>query len=169
MRCVGAGFDVTLEDVMPEKLRRAQDSYAEWQGTPARGTLRFASEVEDAVREADLAIDFVPDELESKLEIFCLLDRMAPPHTILLTPIETLSLDDLASCTYRAELCAGVHGGVAGTSATLVRGHATTPSVIAAVQQMMEQAGLQVSVVEDRVDTSLTGRVIKPSIAYRET
>ena len=26
--------------------------------------------VEDAVREADLVVDFVPDELESKLEIF---------------------------------------------------------------------------------------------------
>ena len=26
--------------------------------------------VEDAVRDADLAVDFVPDELESKLEIF---------------------------------------------------------------------------------------------------
>ena len=27
-------------------------------------------------------IDCVPDELESKLEIFCLLDRMAPPRTV---------------------------------------------------------------------------------------
>ena len=38
----------------------------------------FVSTIEDAVRDADLAIDCVPDELESKLEIFWLLDRMAP-------------------------------------------------------------------------------------------
>jgi 3-hydroxybutyryl-CoA dehydrogenase len=50
------------------------------------GSLRVATTVEDAVRDADLAIDFVPDELESKLEIFSLLDRMAPPRTILCTP-----------------------------------------------------------------------------------
>ena len=34
------------------------------------------------MREADIAVDFVPDELESKLEIFCLVDRMAPPKTM---------------------------------------------------------------------------------------
>ena len=69
------------------------------------GALRLASTVEDAVRNADLAIDFVPDELESKLEIFSMLDRMAPPRTILCTPSSALSIADLASCTYRPQLC----------------------------------------------------------------
>ena len=70
------------------------------------------STVEDAVRDADLAVDFVPDELESKLEIFSLLDRMAPPRTILCTPTNALSITDLASCTYRAERCVGLRGDV---------------------------------------------------------
>ena len=47
----------------------------------------------------------MPDELESKLEIFCLLDRMAPPRTVLVTPTTRLSIADLASCTYRADKC----------------------------------------------------------------
>ena len=71
----------------------------------APGALHLASTVEDAVRDADLAIDFVPDELESKLEIFSMLDRMAPPRTILCTPTTALSIADLASCTYRPQLC----------------------------------------------------------------
>src|SRR5580658_9314352 len=104
LRCARAGFAVALEDVMPEKLRRAQDEYAELK--PERGgSLRYALTVEDAVRDADLAIDFVPDELESKLEIFSMLDRMAPPRTILCTPSTALSIADLASCTYRPQLC----------------------------------------------------------------
>ena len=61
---------------MPANLRRAQDAYAELSG--GAGTIRYALTVEEAVWDADLAIDFVPDELESKLEIFSLLDRMAP-------------------------------------------------------------------------------------------
>jgi len=65
----------------------------------------YASTVEEAVREADLVIDFVPDELESKLEIFSLLDRMATPSTIFATPTRTLSIADLASCTYRPDRC----------------------------------------------------------------
>ena len=89
---------------MPSNLRRAQDEYAEFV-VGAKGSLRYALTVEDAVREADLAIDFVPDELESKLEIFSLIDRMAPPRTVLCTPTLALSVTDLASCTYRAERC----------------------------------------------------------------
>ena len=63
----------------------------------------FVSTIEDAVREADLVIDCVPDELESKLEILWLLDRMAPPRTVLATPTMRLSITDLANCTYRPE------------------------------------------------------------------
>ena len=66
--------------------------------------------VEDAVRDADVAVDFVPDELESKLEIWSMIDRMAPPKTVMCTPSEGLSITDLASCTYRADRCCMVRG-----------------------------------------------------------
>ena len=118
-----AGFDVVLEDVMPARLRRAQEEYADLaaENAGARGRLRVAATIEDAVREADVAVDFVPDELESKLEIFCLLDRMAPPRTILLTPSEAQSITDLASCTYRGERCFAVRGGFGAAGAGVVR------------------------------------------------
>jgi 3-hydroxybutyryl-CoA dehydrogenase len=46
--------------------------------------------------------------LESKLEIFCLLDRMAPPRTVLATPTTRLSIADLAGCTYRPDRCVAI-------------------------------------------------------------
>ncbi|WP_419806389.1 3-hydroxyacyl-CoA dehydrogenase NAD-binding domain-containing protein [Terriglobus sp.] len=97
---VRAGHRVVLEDVLPSRLRDALEEISV-EGQP--GTLEFATEVENAVRDADLAIDFVPDELESKLEIVSLLDRMAPPKTVFCIPTRVLSVDDLASCTYRAD------------------------------------------------------------------
>jgi 3-hydroxybutyryl-CoA dehydrogenase len=120
LACAAAGFDVVLEDVMPANLRRAQEEYADLSTVDAgrsRGRLEVALTVEDAVREADLVVDFVPDELESKLEIFCLIDRMAPPKTILLTPSDALSITDLASCTYRGERCFAMRGWAAGGEA----------------------------------------------------
>lgn len=75
----------------------------------APGSLEFATTLEDAVRPADMVIDCVPDELESKLEIFSLLDRMAPPQTIFATPTVALSIADLASCTYRPTQCVALH------------------------------------------------------------
>ncbi len=73
-------------------------------------TVLLVATVEDAVRDADVVVDFVPDELESKLEIWSLIDRMAPPKTVMCTPSETLSITDLASCTYRADRCVMVRG-----------------------------------------------------------
>ena len=55
-----------------------------------------------------MIVDCVPDELESKLEIFSLLDRMAPPLAILRNADPELSIADLASCTYRADRCLAV-------------------------------------------------------------
>lgn len=98
---------------MPQNLHHAQEYLRQQFGPTALGSepgaaVLFVSTIEDAVREADLAIDCVPDELESKLEIFCLLDRMAPPRTVLATPTTRLSIADLASCTYRADKCVAI-------------------------------------------------------------
>ncbi len=100
-----AGYAVLLEDVMPSNLHHAQEYLRQQLGPAALPSVMFASTIEEAVRGADLAIDCVPDELESKLEIFCLLDRMSPPRTVLVTPTKRLSIADLASCTYRADKC----------------------------------------------------------------
>lgn len=100
-----AGYNVFLEDVMPSNLHHAQEEIREQLGPQALPAVRFVSTIEDAVRQADLVIDCVPDELESKLEILWLLDRMAPPRAVFATPTMRLSIADLASCTYRAEQC----------------------------------------------------------------
>ena len=113
-----AGFRVYLEDVMPSNLRHAEEALrlelgAALIAATGEPLVNFATTVEEAVREADLAIDCVPDELESKLEIFSLLDRMAPPRTVFATPTASLSIADLASCTYRPGQCLGmaIHAG----------------------------------------------------------
>src|SRR6201987_5055849 len=116
LACAGAGFDVVLEDVMPANLRKAEAAYADLSAT---GRLRVALTVEDAVREANVAVDFVPDELESKLEIFSLIDRMAPPKTILCTPSYALSITDLASCVYRPDRGFAVWGDLSGGAGRL--------------------------------------------------
>jgi 3-hydroxybutyryl-CoA dehydrogenase len=72
------------------------------------GHVAFVSTIEEAVRNADLVIDCVPDELESKLEILWLLDRMAPPRAVLATPTMRLSIADLAHCTYRPSKCIAI-------------------------------------------------------------
>ena len=103
-----AGFRVLLEDVMPGNLHHAREHIRQELNAETLPAVAFVSTIEDAVREADLVIDCVPDELESKLEILWLLDRMAPPRTVLATPTINQSIADLASCTYRPEKCIAI-------------------------------------------------------------
>jgi 3-hydroxybutyryl-CoA dehydrogenase len=103
-----AGYSVLLEDVMPANQHHTQELRRQELGPDALPEITLVSTIEDAVRTADLAIDCVPDELESKLEILWLLDRMAPPRTVLATPTTRLSIDDLANCTYRPERCIAI-------------------------------------------------------------
>jgi 3-hydroxybutyryl-CoA dehydrogenase len=158
LRCARAGFAVALEDVMPEKLRRAQDEYAEYlELQPANGgSLRYALTVEDAVKDADLVIDFVPDELESKLEIFSLLDRMAPPRTILCTPTMALSITDLASCTYRAERCVGLRGDVLLTGEVeVVRSKFADATMVGNVVALLNALGVSAPLIDDSLEPML--------------
>jgi 3-hydroxybutyryl-CoA dehydrogenase len=143
--CAAAGLGVVLEDVMPEKLRRAEHEFAELGRAVA-----LVATVEDAVRDADLVVDFVPDELESKLEIWSLIDRMAPPKTVMCTPSEVLSITDLASCTYRADRCVMVRGDlVSGARLRLLTARETSESTQALVGRLFGALGRGVDFEHD--------------------
>jgi 3-hydroxybutyryl-CoA dehydrogenase len=148
LACAAAGFQVVLEDVMPANLRRAEADFADLRLRAAAGRLELALTVEDAVRAADIAVDFVPDELESKLEIFSMIDRMAPPKTILCTPSEALSITDLASCVYRPERCVALRGGLvraisdAGTVVRVVYPAAVAEGTLLAVGGFLGSMGI---------------------------
>jgi 3-hydroxybutyryl-CoA dehydrogenase len=101
-RAKGTGFSPHIE------VLESAGAFAPEGRLSERSPVAFVSTIEDAVREADLAIDCVPDELESKLEILWLLDRMAPPRTVLATPTMRHSIADLANCTYRPEKCIAI-------------------------------------------------------------
>jgi 3-hydroxybutyryl-CoA dehydrogenase len=155
LACAGAGFHVVLEDVMPANLRKAEADYADLTQRGTVGRLELALTVEDAVREADVAVDFVPDELESKLEIFSMIDRMAPPKTILCTPSYAQSITDLASCVYRPERCVAVRGNLLrGRDAVapvvrLLYPAAAAESTLTAVDGFLRALGVEVRLEPD--------------------
>ena len=158
-----AGYGVFLEDVLPANLHHAREALRRALSPEALPAVQFVSTIEDAVRNADLAIDCVPDELESKLEIFCLLDRMAPPRTVFATPTTRLSIADLASCTYRADKCVGIVAeaaslaGDAGREVLLRTTSRTSAETAALVRGFWERLGFVVRVERDPDELSLKG------------
>ncbi|MGC2110992.1 MAG: 3-hydroxyacyl-CoA dehydrogenase NAD-binding domain-containing protein [Candidatus Korobacteraceae bacterium] len=116
------GYRTVLEDILPTALRRAEgeirvnlDKAVELgkvtkaDADAAFERLEYASSVEQAAREADLVIEAVPEEMESKIEIFTLLDKVCRPATMLASNTSSLSVTEIASVTYRAPKCVGMH------------------------------------------------------------
>jgi 3-hydroxybutyryl-CoA dehydrogenase len=116
------GYRTILEDILPTTLRRAGDEIranldkavelgkvTQNDADNAFGRLDYASSVEQAAREADLVIEAVPEEMESKLEIFTLLDKVCRPATIIASNTSSLSITEISTATYRRDRCVGMH------------------------------------------------------------
>jgi len=157
------GYRTLLEDILPGTLRSAQAdisalleaSVQRREVTPADAgaslaRIEYASSIEDAVRQADFVIEAVPDEIESKLEIFSLLDRISRPNTILASSTFSLRITDITDVTHCAERCVGmrfvlpVH---AMRSLEVVRAVETEDSVLAAAVEVGQRLGKQVKIV----------------------
>src|SRR5262249_44439497 len=153
--------------ILPSSLRQAQSELSGYlnqaveQGSvrPADAEialrrLEYVGSVEAAAREADLVIEAVPDEMESKLEIFILLDKFCRPHTMLASTTSSLSITEIASITYRPQKVLGMRflQPSAGKSVLhLVRGRETGDETIAACVEAGRRMG---QVVEVSTETS---------------
>jgi 3-hydroxybutyryl-CoA dehydrogenase len=116
------GYRTVLEDVSPEMRERGtafisqtlEDRVVRGEVTPEQkekvlANLSTARSVEDVCREADMLIEATPEEMEVKLEIFTIFDKFAKPGAILASNTSSLSITEMASITFRADDCIGMH------------------------------------------------------------
>ena len=159
------GYHTILEDLLPNALRRAESEIraqldravdagevSAEAANLAFSRLEFAGTVEDAARPADLIIEAVPEELESKIEIFTLLDKICRPGTILASHLSTLSITEISRVTYRAQNCLGMRFAEPVDSEKkleIIRGRETDDATIATVVEVGRRMGKEPTVAED--------------------
>lgn len=153
-----AGCRTILEDVSISALERAvpairamhaSESFA---GDPAplagASVLVLAHSVEDAIRDADLIIEAVSDELEMKLELFTIFDKFAKPGAIFASTANSISVNDLAEMTVCPERCIGLRvvrtGGA--EELQLRPGRCTSPETLESCREVARRMGLPVIV-----------------------
>jgi len=92
------------------------------------------------------------EEMESKIEIFTLLDKICRPHTSLASNTSSLSITEIASVTYRAPKCIGMHFFNPVHKMKLlenVRGLETSEETIAACAEVGKRMGKEVVTIKE--------------------
>jgi 3-hydroxybutyryl-CoA dehydrogenase len=159
------GYRTILEDLLPNALRKAEteiranlDKAVELgkvnatEADAAFSRLEYAGSIDQAAREADLVIEAVPEEMESKIEIFTMLDKICRPTTILASNTSSLSVTEIASVTYRARKCVGMHFFNPVHKMKLleiVRALETDDDTLAAVVEVGKRMGKEVVVIKE--------------------
>jgi 3-hydroxybutyryl-CoA dehydrogenase len=169
-----AGRTVTLTDQDPQRLAQAQSG---WEAALApleeagllRETaaqiivrIRPVATLPDAVRNADLVIEAVFEDLELKRSLFGELDRLAPSHAVLGSNSSSLMPSLLAAATARPERVLGVHYWNPAHLIPLVElipAPTTDPTLVEALRAMYAEIGKQPVVVRQEVPGFIGNRL----------
>jgi 3-hydroxybutyryl-CoA dehydrogenase len=159
------GYRTILEDLLPNALRRAEGEFrtnldqaiklgrlSTGVAEAALSRLEFAGSLEGAARQADLVIEAGPEEMESKIEIFTLLDKICRPGTILVSNLVSLSITEIARVTYRSRNCIGMRFAdpvETGGRLEIIRGLGTDDDTVVTVVEVGKRMGREVVVVKD--------------------
>ena len=116
------GYRTILEDVSQSAAAKAiawiREAFAEGvsrgkvqpaERDAALLRLSTAHAVNEAIRDADLIIEAVPEELEMKLELFTIFDKFAKPNAIFASNTSSLSISDFSDIVLHRDRCIGMH------------------------------------------------------------
>ncbi|WP_459887431.1 3-hydroxyacyl-CoA dehydrogenase/enoyl-CoA hydratase family protein [Halostagnicola bangensis] len=115
------GYDVTMRDLEEDLVDEGYENI-EWsvEKLAEKGRIDESSEdvlerietttdLPDAVSDADLVIEAVPEQMEIKKDTFSTVDEHAPDHAILASNTSSLSISEIAMATDRPEQVIGLH------------------------------------------------------------
>jgi 3-hydroxybutyryl-CoA dehydrogenase len=155
------GFVVTAYDINDDVLAKARARFTQLAGIyrsakvagagegraeAALENLRLTADLGDAVADADLVIEAVPELLELKRDVYRRLAQLAPARTIFATNSSTLLPSDLKDFTGRPDRFLAIHyaNNIWAQNIAEVMGTADTdPAVFDAVVEFARNSGLE--------------------------
>ncbi|MDB5704907.1 MAG: 3-hydroxyacyl-CoA dehydrogenase [Sphingomonas bacterium] len=151
MDFLSAGIPVTIVEMAQEALDRGAGTIRKnYEATAAKGRMK-PEQVEaamgalnptldfEALKDCDLIIEAVYENMDVKKEIFGKLDKIAKPGAILASNTSYLNVDEIAASTSRPEDVLGMHFFSPANVMKLlevVRGAKTAPDVLATVMAL---------------------------------
>ena len=122
MAAAVAGFDTVVRDIAAEAVDQAERDMEKWvesrvdkqrlsrdEADAAWSRIRFTTDLEDAIGDADFVIEAATEKLEIKRSLFAELDEVAPAHAILTTNSSTYGSSSVSDATNRPEQVCNMH------------------------------------------------------------
>jgi enoyl-CoA hydratase/3-hydroxyacyl-CoA dehydrogenase len=117
-----AGFDVVIRDISQEFIDKARNGVernlkrqvekgrlAKEDANRILGNIFFTLDLEDAVREADIIIEAIPERMELKKRVWAEVSSYAREDAILATNTSSLSISEIAEAVAYPEHFVGMH------------------------------------------------------------
>lgn len=159
------GFSTTLVDVKEEQLMGAKKEIqqiidkgvergklSETDADAINERLSYSVHLEDVLKEADLIIEAVPENIDIKKSVFERMDQHAPSHCLFASNTSTMSPTEIGSFTKRPEKVIAMHFFNPVHKMKLVeivRGLETSDETAAAIRSVAEKMGKETVVVNE--------------------
>lgn len=171
-----AGFDVSLRDIAESFLESGmkmimwslqkfmeKGRISEKDMAKSLERIHPTLRLKEAVADADLIIEAIPESVELKKKTFKEVDELAPKHAIFTSNTSSLSITDLASATGRPEKFCGMHWFNPPQLMELIeviRGAKTFDETIDSVVKVSKEMGKEPIVVKKDVPGFVVDRVL---------
>lgn len=119
--CAAAGFPTTVREVSPELVDKGingieknlarlveKGTMTDTAKTEIRSRLKGTTVIED-LKDCDLVIEAIIEQLPAKRELFSALDRLCPAKTIFASNTSSLTITEIATATKRPQRFVGLH------------------------------------------------------------
>ncbi|KUK05819.1 MAG: 3-hydroxyacyl-CoA dehydrogenase (Hbd-4), partial [Archaeoglobus fulgidus] len=170
------GYNVTMRDIKQEFVDRGMNMIKESLAKlEQKGKIKSAEEVlsrikptvdlEEAVKDADLVIEAVPEVVEIKKQVWEEVESLAKPECIFTSNTSTMKITMLAGFTKRPEKFAGLHffnPPVLMRLVEVIRGEKTSDEVMDLLVEFVKSIGKTPVRVEKDVPGFIANRVVAP-------
>jgi len=120
-------FNVTMVDLNPDALKKGQDIITSSLKRVAKkqfpedaekqrqfidktmSQIKTSTDSEAASKDADLIIEAIVENLKTKQQLFAMLDKVAPEHTLFCSNTSSLPIGEIAKATKRTDRFGGLH------------------------------------------------------------
>ena len=163
--CAKAGFPTCMVDSSQDRIDKGLETVRSFlinrqragkmEKDTAEITLSLISATTDmgeALSLANLVIEAVFEDIETKKQVFQRMDSECPPDTIFASNTSTLWISEIAAATNRPEKCIGTHFLIPAALTPLVevvRGPETSDETHSAVVSFLRQCGKETVTVSD--------------------